>query len=249
MIGPQLADGLILHRSRIMDDYCVGSIGFSDAMVPPLKALGLIISCKLRLFIRRPRQGPPSSPPSSIAFLGVTDRTPSASREAIMTGPASELARRLGEHAEAVCREYLSNGHRSGNYWMVGDVRNACGRSMHVRLEAVGGKAAGKWVDESSEEYGHLLDVIKQSCVWSASARSRRKLVASWQCRCRHPSHWRAGSPRRGTRLPRRRASPSPYRSQSSARLPNAISPAAASCSSRVRDPCASTLAASIAIS
>ena len=66
-----------------------------------------------------------------------------------MTGSASELARRLGEHAEAVCREYLSNGHRSGNYWMVGDVRNTRGRSMHVRLKAVGGKAAGKWVDES----------------------------------------------------------------------------------------------------
>jgi len=81
-----------------------------------------------------------------------------------MSGSASELARRLGEHAEAVCREYLSNGHRSGNYWMVGDVRNTCGRSMHVRLKVVGGKAAGKWVDESSGEYGDLLDVIEQSC-------------------------------------------------------------------------------------
>ena len=81
-----------------------------------------------------------------------------------MTATASELARRLGEHAEAVCREYLPNGHRSGNYWMVGDVRNTRGRSMHVRLKAVGGKAAGKWVDESSGEYGDLLDVIEQSC-------------------------------------------------------------------------------------
>ncbi|MES0183161.1 toprim domain-containing protein [Mesorhizobium sp. C386A] len=81
-----------------------------------------------------------------------------------MTGSASELARRLGDHAEAVCREYLSNGYRSGNYWMVGDVRNTRGRSMHVRLMAVGGKAAGKWTDESSGEYGDLLDVIEQSC-------------------------------------------------------------------------------------
>ncbi|WP_024927370.1 MULTISPECIES: DUF7146 domain-containing protein [unclassified Mesorhizobium] len=81
-----------------------------------------------------------------------------------MTGSASELARRLGDHAEAVCREYLSNGHRSGNYWMVGDVRNTRGRSMHVRLKAAGSKAAGKWVDESSGEYGDLLDVIEQSC-------------------------------------------------------------------------------------
>ncbi|MER8969127.1 toprim domain-containing protein [Mesorhizobium sp. M0808] len=81
-----------------------------------------------------------------------------------MTVSASELARRLGEHAEAVCREYLSNGHRCGNYWMVGDVRNTRGRSMHVRLKAVGAKAAGKWVDESSGEHGDLLDVIEQSC-------------------------------------------------------------------------------------
>ncbi|QPC95610.1 toprim domain-containing protein [Mesorhizobium sp. INR15] len=77
---------------------------------------------------------------------------------------ASELARRLGEHAEAVCREYLSNGHHSGNYWIVGDVRNTRGRSMHVRLEAVGGKAAGKWVDEANGQHGDLLDVIEQSC-------------------------------------------------------------------------------------
>jgi hypothetical protein len=81
-----------------------------------------------------------------------------------MSGSAADLARRLGEHAEAVCREYLSNGHRSGNYWIVGDVRNTHGRSMHVRLNAVGGKAAGKWVDESSGEYGDLLDIIEQSC-------------------------------------------------------------------------------------
>ena len=52
-----------------------------------------------------------------------------------MSGSASELARRLGDHAEAVCREYLSNGRRVGNYWIVGDVRNAEGRSMHVRLK------------------------------------------------------------------------------------------------------------------
>lgn len=81
-----------------------------------------------------------------------------------MSASASELAHRLGEHAEAVCREYLSNGHRSGNHWIVGDVRNTHGRSMHVRLKAVGRKAAGKWVDESSGEYGDLLDVIEQSC-------------------------------------------------------------------------------------
>ncbi|MER9756576.1 toprim domain-containing protein [Mesorhizobium sp. M0166] len=81
-----------------------------------------------------------------------------------MTGSASELARRLGEHAEAVCREYLSNGHRSGNYWIVGDVRNARGRSMHVRLRANAKGLAGRWVDEATSEFGDLLDVIRETC-------------------------------------------------------------------------------------
>ncbi|QKC86747.1 hypothetical protein EB232_34385 (plasmid) [Mesorhizobium sp. NZP2077] len=64
-----------------------------------------------------------------------------------MTGSASDLAHRLGDHAEAVCREYLSNGHRSGNHWIVGDVRNTRGRSMHVRLKANAKGPAGKWVE------------------------------------------------------------------------------------------------------
>jgi hypothetical protein len=81
-----------------------------------------------------------------------------------MTGSASELARRLGDHAEAVCREYLSNGHRSGNHWIVGDVRNTRGRSMHVRLKANAKGSAGKWVDEATSEFGDLLDVIRESC-------------------------------------------------------------------------------------
>ena len=81
-----------------------------------------------------------------------------------MTGSASDLARRLGDHAEAVCREYLSNGHRSGNHWIVGDVRNTRGRSMHVRLKGNAKGPAGKWVDEQSGEHGDLLDVIRESC-------------------------------------------------------------------------------------
>ena len=81
-----------------------------------------------------------------------------------MTGSASELARHLGDHAEAVCREYLSNGHRSGNHWIVGDARNTRGRSMHVRLKSNAKGPAGKWVDEATSEFGDLLDVIRESC-------------------------------------------------------------------------------------
>ncbi|MER8974955.1 MULTISPECIES: toprim domain-containing protein [unclassified Mesorhizobium] len=78
---------------------------------------------------------------------------------------ASELAHRLGQQAEAVCRYYLSNGHREGRYWLVGDVQNTPGRSMFVRLvgSANGKGAAGKWVDAATGEHGDLLDVIRES--------------------------------------------------------------------------------------
>lgn len=78
---------------------------------------------------------------------------------------AAELAERLAEQAEDVCRHYLSNGRRQGNYWLVGDVRNAAGRSMFVRLKgpAAGKGAAGKWQDPAEGTHGDLLDVIRES--------------------------------------------------------------------------------------
>ncbi|WP_126976294.1 DUF7146 domain-containing protein [Frigidibacter oleivorans] len=78
---------------------------------------------------------------------------------------ASELAQRLGRQAEAVCRHYLSNGRKQGNYWQVGDVQNTPGRSMFVRLTGPesGKGAAGKWADAQSGEHGDLLDVIGES--------------------------------------------------------------------------------------
>jgi hypothetical protein len=60
---------------------------------------------------------------------------------------ASDLAHRLGHQAEAVCRHYLSNGQRQGNYWQVGDVRNTKGRSMFVRLKNSPKGRAGKWTE------------------------------------------------------------------------------------------------------
>ncbi len=80
-----------------------------------------------------------------------------------MSGSASELVRRLAREAEAVCRYYLSNGHREGSYWLVGDVRNTPGRSMFVRIKETARGPAGKWLDAASGEYGDLLDVIRES--------------------------------------------------------------------------------------
>ncbi|WP_296707425.1 toprim domain-containing protein [Rhodoblastus sp.] len=75
---------------------------------------------------------------------------------------ASDLACRLGQNAEAVCRHYLSNGRRQGNYWLVGDVRNTPGRSMFVRLRETRKGRAGKWLDAATGENGDLLDVIRE---------------------------------------------------------------------------------------
>lgn len=77
----------------------------------------------------------------------------------------ADLATRLGQRAEAVCRYYLPSGRRSGKYWIVGDARNTPGRSMFVRLVGpqIGKGAAGKWTDAATGEHGDLLDIIRES--------------------------------------------------------------------------------------
>jgi hypothetical protein len=80
-----------------------------------------------------------------------------------MRRDASELAHRLAREAEAVCRHYLSNGKREGRYWLVGDVHNAPGHSMFVRLQDSLKGPAGKWTDAATGEHGDLLDVIRES--------------------------------------------------------------------------------------
>jgi len=83
-----------------------------------------------------------------------------------MASQAADLARRLARNAEAVCRHYLSNGHREGRYWLIGDVSNNRGRSLFVRLSGPdhGKGAAGKWTDAATGEHGDLLDLITLSC-------------------------------------------------------------------------------------
>jgi hypothetical protein len=76
---------------------------------------------------------------------------------------ASDLASSLGRQAEAVCKHYLGAGRRQGNYWQVGDVRNAPGRSMFVRLKDTAKGPAGKWTDAATGEHGDLFDVIRES--------------------------------------------------------------------------------------
>jgi len=81
-----------------------------------------------------------------------------------MENPARTLSCRLVENVEAVCRHYLSNGRRCGNYWIVGDVNNNTGRSLYVRLKGpLSGKGArGKWRDGATDQHGDLLDLIRE---------------------------------------------------------------------------------------
>ena len=82
-----------------------------------------------------------------------------------MSSQAAELAHRLARNAEAVCRYYLSNGHREGRYWIVGDVANTPGRSLYVRLYGpLSGKgAAGKWTEYVAAR------VMLRRCDWALS--------------------------------------------------------------------------------
>ncbi len=96
--------------------------------------------------------------------------------------PIADLARHLAQHAEAVCRYYLPNGRRQGRYWLVGDVDNAPGRSLYVRLFGPdsGKGAAGKWTDAATGSHGDLLDLIRHNQrladVHEAAAEARRFL-------------------------------------------------------------------------
>ncbi|MBB3396108.1 toprim domain-containing protein [Rhizobium sp. BK060] len=74
---------------------------------------------------------------------------------------ASDLAGRLAQDAEAVCRHYLSAGRRAGNYWLVGDVANSKGRSLYVHLT---GPRAGRWTDAATGQFGDLLDLVRETC-------------------------------------------------------------------------------------
>ena len=89
-------------------------------------------------------------------------------------GPAAELARRLAQDAEAVCREYLSNGGRESGTWRVGDVDNTPGRSLMVRLTGPdsGKGAAGHWTENVAQL------VMLRICDWGLS---HRRLAASRQ--------------------------------------------------------------------
>jgi hypothetical protein len=122
----------------------------------------------------------------------------------------ADLARHLAQHAEAVCRTYLSNGRRQGRYWLVGDVANAPGRSLYVRLfgPETGKGAAGKWTDAATGGHGDLLDLIRLNQrladVHEAAAEARRFLSLP-EPPAAPPSHAQAARTDEARRLATRR--------------------------------------------
>lgn len=123
--------------------------------------------------------------------------------------PAAVLARHLAARAEDVCRRYLSNGRRSGHYWLVGDVHNSKGRSLYVRLDGppTGPGAAGKWTDAATGEHGDLLDLIRLRCASGAlgdamdEARGFLDLPRPEIRSSNRPSHERRSTPEAARRL------------------------------------------------
>ena len=127
-----------------------------------------------------------------------------------MAEPPHDLARRLADRAEAVCRHYLSNGRRQGNYWMVGDVRNTPGRSMFVRLKDTAKGSAGRWTDAATGEHGDLLDVVREALgliAFGDVAREARAFLGMSHVEARsstpvhHNTRAQAGSIEAGRRL------------------------------------------------
>ncbi|EJJ29810.1 hypothetical protein PMI11_01873, partial [Rhizobium sp. CF142] len=45
--------------------------------------------------------------------------------------------------------------------WPAGDTVGSKGRSLYVRLT---GARAGRWSDAATGQYGHLLDLIRETC-------------------------------------------------------------------------------------
>ena len=67
---------------------------------------------------------------------------------------ASEIAQRLAQQVEPVCKHLLPNGRRMGREWRIGGTDGEAGKSMGVHL---GADKPGVWLDGASGESGDLI--------------------------------------------------------------------------------------------
>ena len=78
----------------------------------------------------------------------------------LKTITASEIASRLADRAESVCRWLLPNGKLRSGEWCVGSTGGEAGDSCKIR---VAGDKAGLWADFAGDVKGDLLDLIRET--------------------------------------------------------------------------------------
>ncbi|MEE9249655.1 MAG: toprim domain-containing protein [Alphaproteobacteria bacterium] len=72
--------------------------------------------------------------------------------------PAADIAARLADRAQDLCRRLLPGGRREGAEWRCGSVQGEPGKSLGIHLN---GAKAGIWSDFATGEGGDLLDLIE----------------------------------------------------------------------------------------
>jgi putative DNA primase/helicase len=71
-----------------------------------------------------------------------------------------ELSTDLSLHILDLCERFLSNGRKSGNRWIVGDILNNKGDSCGVELD---GPKQGFWFDHAAKEGGDALELVAKA--------------------------------------------------------------------------------------
>ncbi|MCY4501945.1 MAG: toprim domain-containing protein [Alphaproteobacteria bacterium] len=95
------------------------------------------------------------------------------------THSLKELNALLAADIETVCRHYLPNGKRNGNYWQVGSTAGEEGASLRIDLA---GRWRGYWRDWANpKDRGSPLDLIRavrnHASIGEAAAEARRYLA------------------------------------------------------------------------
>ncbi len=130
------------------------------------------------------------------------------------THSLKDLSAMLAADIEAVCRHYLPNGRRNGNYWQVGSTAGEEGASLRVNLA---GRWRGYWRDWANpKDRGRPLDLIRavRNCnsIGEAADEARRFLALPEYERPRCGPRRQGGAPEKQTGLERVLAGAEPVR-------------------------------------
>ena len=121
------------------------------------------------------------------------------------THSLKDLSAMLAANMETVCRHYLPNGRRNGNYWQVGSTAGEEGASLRIDLA---GRWRGRWRDWANpKDRGSPLDLIRAvrnyATIGEAAAEARRYLALPEYERPRCGPRRRDGAPEAQTGLER----------------------------------------------